>query len=680
MRIIRISNILRRGSTFVGNGLGYWGILWRFLFSLFLILSFILLFCLRGCTNNHGVKLGPEREMITQSGDTLRGQNPQLMNPENQRSADRKGATPGGYRPDDSRNIGWPKGVGGDRNPALPPQNSNRMSPVAPQDRISDPDTGKDLDGAHLFVILDSDAGDETFNSFASGLSAAYEPSLCSVEYYNTLSKTILLRVVPASRETIKSELPSKIPDVSFYVVDVELLSPEFQPNDPAFSDADCSWQYAPVQDYDAWDINCGDPNVTVAIIDSYFDMYHPDLEHARVVHPYSVERCSNNVLPDISVLNEDAGTFLHGTHVAGIVFAQINNQEGIAGIAPKCSFMPVSLGHVLTDYAQIEGILYAIYKGASVINLSIGAYFNQKFASHASLRDQVEIAENEDKEKEKLWDYVFRLCEERNVTIVWASGNQNVLSAMDVSKRNSGTVRVDAVDRSLRKADYSNWGILPEYRLDNSTISAPGSGIVSTIPGGDYLSLDGTSMAAPMVTGAVALMKSMNINLKNSEVIEILKGTSKPVKDRNISGLLQIHDALLKVRENFLRFDDVMNNHDALIGKWEATTTFSVTQNDVETGETVKLEMDFSTSTRGVVALSYVTGERSGVVCSAPIMVSWGTDKLTMHDTKCPSDGVGNVFTQSTYHCASDDGGLLRVSCIQGVNPTPVNFYLKKK
>lgn len=671
---------MRRGSTYVGNGLGYWGILWRFLSSLFLILSFILLFCLRGCTNNQGVKLGSEREMITQGGDTLRGQNPHLMNPTMPRTEDRTRPTSGGYRPDDSRDTRWPKGVEGDRNPALPPQDSNRMSPVDPRDRTSDPDTGKDLDGAHLFVILDSDAGDETFNSFASGLSAAYEQSLCSIEYYNTLSKTILLRVVPANRETIKRELPSKIPDISFYVVDVELLSPEFSPNDPAFSDADCSWQYAPVQAYDAWNITCGDPKVTVAIIDSYFDMYHPDLENARVVHPYSLERGTNNVLPDAAMLNEDVGSYLHGTHVAGIVFAQMNNQEGIAGIAPGCSFMPVSLGHVLTDYAQIEGILYAIYKGASVINLSIGVCFNQNFVRHTSMREQVEIAENEDKEKERLWDYIFHLCEERNVTIVWASGNQNVLSAMDVSKRNPGTVRVDAVDRSLRKADYSNWGILPEYRLDNSTVSAPGSGIVSTIPGGDYLSLDGTSMAAPIVTGAVALMKSVNMNLKNSEVIEILKSTAKPVKDRNISGLLQIHDALLKVRENFLRFDDVMNNHDALIGKWEATTTFSVTQNDVETGETVKLEMDFSTSTRGVVDLYYVTGERSGVVCSAPIRVSWEINKLTIFDTKCPSDGSGNLFTQSTYHCASDDEGLLRVSCLQGEDSAPVNFYLKKK
>lgn len=679
MKIFRISTYSGNGGQ-AGPSIGRSGFLLRFLLALCLMVAFILLFCLRGCSDRGRNPLGPEREIVTQDGDTLRGQNPQLMNPSERRDADRTGRTGGGYRPDDDRKVGWPVGLEeGERNPALPPRDSNRMSPVRPEDRTSDPETGKDIDGAHLFVILDSDSGDETFNFFATKLSSVYAADVCSIEYYNTLSKTLLLRVAPADRETVKRELPSKIPELSFYVVYVEMLTLEYHPNDPAFSYEECSWQFEAVQAFDAWDITRGDPNVTVAVIDSYFDLFHPDLDDVRVVCPYSVERGTNNVLPKPELINQDVGSYLHGTHVAGIVFAEMNNIEGSSGMAPGCSFMPVSLGRILTDYALIEGILYAIYKGAAVINLSIGSSYNPDFVRRATLRDQVEIAANFGKEKEHLWDYVFHLCEERNVTIVWASGNQNVLSAMDASKRNAGTVRVDAVDRTLHKADYSNWGILTDYGIDNSTVSAPGSGIVSTIPGGDYLPLDGTSMAAPIVTGAVALMKSVSRNLTNSEIIEILRETSKSTGDRNISGLVQIHDALLKVKDDFLRFDDVMSNHENLVGKWEATSAFLVTKNDEETGETAKLEMTFTSASNGTVDLTYISGDRLGCVCSAPLRVSWGTDDFTIQDTDYPSDGGENKFSRSVYHCSPDGNGLLRVSCRQGDGSTSVDFYLRK-
>lgn len=664
------------------NGLassGKWGIFWKTLFYLFILSLFILSFCLRGCEDGRGEILGPEEEIITPDGDTLRGQNPRLMDPSTPRNGTPRNPTQGGYMPDDETPVDWPRGVGGERNPNLPDRDRNRIPPVNPDDGITDPDDGRVIDASHLFVILDSDANDETFNHFAEQLSSLYSQESCSIVYYNTLSKTLLLQVKPEERQTIKQNLPMQITDISFYVVEVEMLVSDLHPNDMAFNYHDCSWQYEPIQAYDAWDITTGSNDVIVAVIDSYFDLYHPDLDEVKIVHPYSVERGNNNVLPTPDLINSDQGSFVHGTHVAGIIFGEINNSEGACGIAPSCKFMPISLGSNLTSYAQIEGILYAIYKGAKVINLSIGMYFNPQMVRRMSLADQVEIAKREFKEKEDLWDYIFKLCEERNVTIVWAAGNQNILSAMDVSKRNPNTIRVEAVDQSLHKAEYSNFGVLPNYGIENSTIAAPGSGIVSTIPYGDYLPLDGTSMAAPIVTGAVALMKSINANLTNEEIVEILKSTSKSLPDHNIGGLIQIKDALDKVREEFLRFDDVMSNPELLVGNWESTTNFEVLNNNVKTGEHVKLTMTFDSPSAGIMRYHYLDGERIGEICTAQTRVSFSQNEITIKDLANPISSTGNKFVRSVFHCTPDEHGFLRASQETEGRTDLLKFNLRK-
>lgn len=668
--------------SFNGSNLmpmGKWSLLWKTILFLIILSLFILLFCLRGCQRQGGNTFGPEQEYITPEGDTLRGQIPRLMNPSNSRRRTPSTPTNGGYLPDDAPHSEWPRDIEGERNPNLPDKNGNRIPPVNPDNRITDPDDGREIDAAHLFVILDSDANDDTFNRFAEELANIYPSSICSIVYYNTLSKTLLLEVKPEERQSVKQNLPNQITDISFYVVDVELLASNFQPNDKAFSYPEYSWQYEPIQAYEAWDITTGSQDVTVAIIDSYFDMYHPDLDDIKVVHPYSVDRGNNNVLPTLDVLNTSEVAFMHGTHVAGIVFGEINNSEGACGIAPSCKFMPISLGSTPTSYTEIEGILYAIYKGAKVINLSIGQPFNPQIVSRMSLENQVEIAQKEYKEKEALWDYIFKLCEERNVTIVWASGNQNILSAMDVSKRNSSTIRVDAVDQTLRKAGFSNFGTLPQYNIENSTISAPGCGIVSSIPYGDYFPSDGTSMAAPIVTGAVALMKSININLKNGEIVEILKATSRPLVDNNIGGLVQIKDALEKVREDFLKYEDVMSNPQLLVGKWESTSNFNVLRDGIKTGEHVKLTMIFKSPSEGILQYQYLDGENMGDICTANIKVDFSDSEITIRDLSNPTSESGRRFVRSIYHCTPDDNGFLRASQESEGDTDLLKFNLRK-
>lgn len=648
-------------------GLGKW--LLRGLLFLILLLLFILLFCLHR---------SPERRIIiddfrdsvyvTPEGDTLSGKNPRLFNPDNVR---------GRQESETGVPVGWPRNIReGNADPGLPAPDDNHTPTTGPDDIITDPRDGRQVDGRHLLVILDSDAGDETFNKFSHDLSSCYTENVCRIVFYNTLTKIIIIEVAPSARESVKADLPSRIPDLDFYVCDVEVLTQtSVTPDDPVFRYPEMSWFYSAVQAQEAWEITKGNRNVKVAVVDSYFELSHPDLQGVNVTAPVSIEKGTADVYPPIWT---DQVSFVHGTHVAGTIFASMNNAEGISGIAPECSFIPVSLGNALNTAGLVEGILYAVYQGASVINASIGNAVSDEVARRLTINDQLEIAQTTDLPQEYLWEYVFKICRERNATVVWASGNYDLLSAMDNSKRDSTTVKVDAIDHKLRKAGFSNYGNLPEYGFSNSTISAPGCQIMSTIPYGDYLPFDGTSMAAPIVTGAVALMKSLCPTLTNREVIEILKSSARPLNDDSIGDLLQIRNALDMIQGEFMQFDEIIADPRAIIGKWESTALLGVTLNGELTGERVKIVMDFSSEDSGTIEIVYAFGERSGVVCSAPVYVEYSGDMITITETQQPVSEHGDTFFKSVYKCTPDEDGLLKVECHQENVSHVTEFYLR--
>lgn len=667
--LYRMSSSQETGMPFwLPWGLGKW--LLKGILFLILLLLFILVFCLERPERHRDI-IGnlPDSTFVTPGGDTLVGKNPRLFNPENPRGRQDSG---------DGTPVEWPRNIReGNPDPGLPAPEDNRIPPTDLDDIIIDPRDGRQVDGRHLLVILDSDDGDETFNKFSHDLSEIYTEDLCQIVSYNTLTKIIILEVLPSMREQIKAELPSEIPDLDFYVCDIEVLTQySVIPDDPVFDYPSMSWFYSAVQAQEAWEITKGNRDVKVAVVDSYFELNHPDLCNVDIVSPISIENGTSNVYPPIWA---DQVSFVHGTHVAGTIFATMDNAEGISGIAPDCSFIPVSLGSVMNSAALVEGILYAVYQGASVINASIGIAISEDAARRLSRRDQVEIARTADLPQEYLWEYVFKICSERNVTVVWASGNSDLLSAIDNSKRDSTTVKVDAIDLRLRKADFSNYGNLPEYGFSNSTISAPGCQIMSTIPYGDYVPLDGTSMAAPIVTGAVALMKSICPTLTNQEVIEILKYSAKPLEDDSIGDLLQIRNALDMIQGDFMQFDEIIENPQSIIGQWESTILLGVTVNGELTGEKVKILMTFTSENEGKVEIVYAIGDRSGVVCSAPLSVEFTDDMVTISEIEKPVSANGDAFYKSIYKCSPDSTGLLKAKCYQDTQVDVVEFYLRR-
>jgi len=385
-----------------------------------------------------------------------------------------------------------------------------------------------------LNILMDNE--DKSILDLAKDFKAKYPDNKYKVIYYDDVVKRMQIEIPKEDREQLKKEIPPAFaPEYELFIFDEALFEGVYQPSDPAFSDVDKTWYLNAIRAQQAWDITRGSEKITVAIVDNGFNLQHPELKN-KVVQPYNVWLHSNKISPQ---------EIDHGTHVAGTALAFADNGKGICGVAPNCKFMPVQVANEhgqMTTTSVLDGILYAIYQGADVINVSLGSMFTglDRFGEAA----QKELINSHFKEEERLWRHLMRIAASHNSSIVIAAGNDNVLAGIDPLQRPELFITVSAVNKtnqSINKAVFSNYGQF-------ATISAPGVSIYSCVGQNDYQIMDGTSMAAPIISGAVALMKSLNPNLTNKQIICILQNTGLKSQD-NIGKLLQLDKALQKVK-----------------------------------------------------------------------------------------------------------------------------------
>lgn len=261
---------------------------------------------------------------------------------------------------------------------------------------------------------------------------------------------------------------------------------------------------------------------VTVAVIDSGVDITHPDLanniwRNLDEVAGNGIDDDGNGYIDDVYGWNFGVGqnnndvtpgtTFNdHGTHVAGIIAAARNN-IGMTGAAPDAKIMAIRLGDVNpANFFDNPGSLatairYAVNNGANVINLSLG------WSNSLELRDALAYAAD------------------HNVVVVSAAGNNAIDSPGNPAQYaiDEG-IAVGAIDAQQTIAGFSN---LAGSDSRMQYVVAPGVKIYSTLPGGQYGFLDGTSMASPYVAGVAALMLSANPYLTAAQVQQILTNTA---------------------------------------------------------------------------------------------------------------------------------------------------------
>lgn len=395
--------------------------------------------------------------------------------------------------------------------------------------------------GNRLNILMENNG--KSIKDLAKAFKEAYPEDIYKVVYYDDVVKRMQIEIPSEERNVLKAEIPGKFsPEFEVFVFDETLFQGSYEPNDPAFHDTNKSWYLQSIKAPNAWDITRGSEKITIAIVDNGFNLNHPELKD-KVVMPYNVWTHSKEVF------SQEVD---HGTHVAGTALAIMDNNTGLCGIAPNAAFMPIQVANnqdIVTVTSVLDGILYALYQGADVINLSMG----MQMEGTLPVNIQEDLIENHFKEEERLWRKIMDISKKHDAILVIAAGNNNMLAGIDPINRPENFITVSAVDKNLqqlKKAKFSNYG-------SHTTISAPGVDIYSTVKNNEYDFMSGTSMAAPIVSGAVALMKSMNKNLTADEIICVLQGTGK-VTQGQIGNFLQLDEALKQIKENKLEDCDI--------------------------------------------------------------------------------------------------------------------------
>ncbi len=248
-----------------------------------------------------------------------------------------------------------------------------------------------------------------------------------------------------------------------------------------------------------------GSNSVVVAVIDTGVDYNHPDLvanmwTNSGEIPNDGVDNDGNGYIDDYYGWNATANNGNpmddngHGTHVAGIVGAA-NNKEGIVGVAYNCKIMAVKAGQatgVFTNADIAEAIMYAYEMGADVINMSFGGS-----AISIAVQDALDSAYT-------------------TATLVASAGNNGKPNeATDYYPPSpsypaalSYVIGVTSVNYLDVESAFTNWDA-EKFNSVEYEVAAPGEQILSTLPNGQYGKLSGTSMAAPVVSGVAALLRS---------------------------------------------------------------------------------------------------------------------------------------------------------------------------
>lgn len=305
-------------------------------------------------------------------------------------------------------------------------------------------------------------------------------------------------------------------------------------------------WYFGTLGIQEAWSQTRGSQDVVVAVVDSGIDFSHEDLQSTQWVNEREIpnngkDDDGNGYIDDVQgwnfVTNAPAATPVnsHGTMVASVVAAQADNYVGLAGVAPGVRLMNLQVttpadANSEEDYITLNAaqraIKYAVDNGADIINLS--------FAS-----------DSDDAFYKDIISYAYA----RNVLVVIAAGNDG----KDLNAHKYSPVCDDgALPYAIGVSSVSANNTVSDFANNGSScvdIFAPGEKIVAGAPssdGGKYMLAEGTSFAAPIVSGTAALIKSLH---PEWNVAEIRKAILDNAQKQNGLSLLAIGKTLTAVK-----------------------------------------------------------------------------------------------------------------------------------
>ena len=340
-----------------------------------------------------------------------------------------------------------------------------------------------------------------------------YEVNYIKDFYGNTKEVPQLFNIYKLKFDTAANvkELAEQLqqdPTVDYAEPNYLFFTMDTYPDDPLYQNGD-QWYINTVDAPAAWDSTTSDSSQVIAIIDTGVDWDHPDLDdniwtNWNEIPGNGTDDDGNGYVDDtrgwdwINSDNDPTDDNSHGTHVAGIAAAESNNATGIAGIAWNARLMPLKMlqssGSGSSSNLAIA-IEYASDNGATILNMSLGSYANSGTVENALINAYV------------------------NSVLVAAAGNDSRCICNDCPLCSTmfpaGYPFVLGVqcEGGFSNTDPSGPIDFVSAPVWNYELTAPGVNIMSTIPNG-YRSYNGTSMAAPIVSGICALAKSHNDTL----------------------------------------------------------------------------------------------------------------------------------------------------------------------
>ena len=310
----------------------------------------------------------------------------------------------------------------------------------------------------------------------------------------------------------------------------VHRVPSDASPDDPQFAQQwalnnlgqDGGKKGADINALEAWQETQGSDQIVVAVLDSGVDYTHTDLRSNMWLRPDNLPQYTDDELGTFNDENGFNGTDNaadpmddngHGTHCAGIIGAEGNNGEGIAGVNWNVRIMPLKFmgrGGFGTTKDAIEAINYAIDRKQHGVNVRV---INASWGSTS---------------RSKALEDAIRAAGEQGILFVAAAGNDgsnndkrpHYPSNYDLPN----VISVAALDRNDQLTSFSNWG------PNTVHIAAPGKDILSTWLNDDYREASGTSMAAPHVAGVAALILAKEPNLSVEKLRDRLLKSVDPI------------------------------------------------------------------------------------------------------------------------------------------------------
>ena len=442
------------------------------------------------------------------------------------------------------------------------------------------------------------------------------------------------------------------------------------------------AWEYMKEQG-----VPGGDPTVTVAVIDTGVDYSHEDLRANMWTNPNEIpgngiDDDGDGYIDDVYGVNvldgaegTDAGDPMddhgHGTHVAGII-AAANNNKGSVGIAYNCKIMAIKAGNgsgYFNNSSIAKAIMYAYEHGADVINMSFGGTAVSHVVQEALVT-------------------AYERC-----TLVAAAGNDGAPNEGLTAKPNYPACFPFVIGVMSESANhvgsaFTNYDLVPDNVVEYE-VYAPGEDVYSSIPNNRYAKWSGTSMAAPVVSGTAALLRSLHQDRKIFPVKALMSrlcsSIGHSVYDGNHLGL-DVYNSLVKdpIPEislyNYYTFDNIGSDNDnGVIDAGETINLGVVLKNKGGVAKDVEVRIDtlseagiadrYIAPTIGMISMKNI-GTYSLQDCGE--IKDAETNKVIGVETplqfkvaeNCPNDYMCDINVKITWKNGLDDKDKVIYSC----------------